>query len=104
MRHRKERQLLLFEITYRKSKPNRLPGINETQAAEIIAKEWRMLNGSLVPEDQASYWASQFFRCMRFEPIPIWMPPKPKKRPERPTAERLRRFIGLETDWVRATE
>ena len=99
MPRRRERQLLLFEITYRKSKPKRLPRINEDQAAEIIAKEWRMPDGTEISPGRAWEWGCLFFFCLTHERRP-GQPPMRKKRPERPTAERLLRFIRLETDWV----
>ena len=101
MRCRKERQLLLFETTYRKSKPKRLPRINEAQAAELIAKEWRTPDGAEISSPRAWEWGCLFIFHLTYERRP-GLPAMRRKRPERPTAERLRRFIGLETDWVRA--
>ena len=67
----------------------------------LILAEWQQPDGTPITGAQAEHWASVFLRYLEYEPQPLWMEPKRRKRSERPTAERLRRFVGLETDWER---
>jgi hypothetical protein len=52
-------------------------------------------------EEEARSWTWTFFLHPTYEPGS--RPPKPRTRPERPTAERLDEFTMLERDWVRRT-
>ena len=58
-------------------------------------------DGTLISEEEACSWAWTFFLYLAYEPGS--RPPRPRTRPERPTAERLDRFTQLERDWVRRT-
>jgi hypothetical protein len=87
----------------RDPRPRPLPRITEEEAAAIIVGRWRDADGSRIPAEKARHWAFLFFFHIRHEPTPDWLPPRLRKRPERPTAVRLEEFLGLETDWVRRT-
>lgn len=97
---RRERQRLLFPL--HDPKPRPLPKITEDEATELIGREWRKPDGQPIPEEQARHWAGVFLHHLRYEPTPMWMAPKLRRQPERPTAKRLREFLGIETDWLRA--
>jgi hypothetical protein len=97
------RQRLLFPLHDRKSRPTRLPRITEDQAAEMIIRNWHHEDGSPITEEQAWHWAWLFHHHLAYELTPAWITPRRRRRPERPTAERLQRFISLETDWIRRT-
>lgn len=100
MRHRsKERQRLLFPIHWPKQRP--LPKLDHDQIVALIRQEWRKPDSSIITDSEANHWTSSILHHLRFEPGPIWMPPKPRKRPERPTAERIRSFLSVETDWIK---
>ena len=87
----------------RDPRPRPLPRITEEEAAAIIVGRWRDADGSRIPAEKARHWAFLFFFHIRHEPAPDWLPPRPRRRPERPTAVRLEEFLGLETDWERCT-
>jgi hypothetical protein len=87
----------------REPRPRPLPRITEEEAAAIIVGRWQHADGSPIPAEKARHWAFLFFLHIRHEPTPDWLPPRPRRRPERPTAVRLEGFLGLETDWVRCT-
>lgn len=93
------RQKMLFPIHHPKPRP--APKLDHDEVAELIRREYRRPDGSPISEVDADHWAGVFLHHLRFEPGPMWMPPRPRKRPERPTAERLRGFLGVETDWIR---
>jgi hypothetical protein len=96
---RRERQGLLFAL--HEPRPRPLPKLNEVEAAELICREWRKPDGQPVGEEQARHWATVFLHHLRYEPAPLWAPPKLRKRPDRPTAKRLNEFLAIETDWLR---
>jgi hypothetical protein len=79
----------------------RVPRITEEEAAALIRRHWMKPDGTLISEEEARLWAWTFFLHLKYEPGS--MPPRPRTRPERPTAERLDRFTQLERDWVRRT-
>jgi hypothetical protein len=81
----------------------RVPRITHEEAVVLIRRNWMKPDGTLISEEEARVWASTFLFHLRYEVGPIWKPPKPRTRPERPTAERLDRFTQLERDWVRRT-
>jgi hypothetical protein len=87
--------------TERKRNPRPRPPPRITE--EVIVGRWQYTDGSPIPAERARHWAFLFFFHIRHEPTPDWLPPRPRKRPERPTAVRLEEFLGLETDWVRCT-
>jgi hypothetical protein len=88
---------------HRAPRPRPLPRITEEEAAAIILHRWQRADGSPIPEEQARHWALLFAFHLKYEPTPDWLPPRARRRPERPTAERLEEFLGLETDWIRRT-
>ena len=99
MRHRRERQRLLFPLHWPKPRP--LPKLGHDQIVDLIQGEFKKLDGSAIDESEANHWTSSILHHLRFEPGPIWMPPRPRKRPEMATAVRVRSFLAVETDWIR---
>ena len=87
----------------REPRPRPLPRITEEEAAAIIVGRWPHADGSPIPAEKARHWAFLCFFHIRHEPTPDWLPSRPRRRPERPTAVRLEEVLGLETDWVRCT-
>jgi hypothetical protein len=87
----------------RAPRPRPLPRITDEEAAAIILSRWPRAEGSRISEEQAKHWAFLFLFHLKYEPTPNWLPPRARTRPERPTAERLEEFLGLETDWIRRT-
>jgi hypothetical protein len=88
---------------HRPRRPRPLPKITEAEAAALICGRWRQADGTPIGEDRAARWTLLFFYHLRCEPTPDRLPPRPRTRPGRPTAERLEAFLALETDWVRIT-
>jgi hypothetical protein len=97
-RHR-ERQRFLFPI--HDPKPRPLPKVTEAEGAALIVRDWRQADGSPISADQAGHKVFLFLRHLKYEPGPLWMTPRLRKRPERPTARRLYGYLAVETDWVR---
>jgi hypothetical protein len=93
------RQRFLFPIHDPKPKP--LPKVTEAEGAALIVRDWRKADGSPIPADQAGHQVFLFLRHLKYQPAPLWMEPRPRKRPERPTARRLYEFVAVETDWIR---
>jgi hypothetical protein len=81
----------------------RVPRITYEEAGALIRRDWMKPDGTLISEEEAGAWASTFLFNLRHETGPLWRPPVPRTRPERPTAERLDRFTQLDCDWVRRT-
>jgi hypothetical protein len=79
----------------------RFPKITHEEAVALIRRNWMKPDETLLTEKEARSSAWTFFLHLAYEPGS--MPPKPRTRPERPTAERLDRFTQLERDWVRWT-
>jgi hypothetical protein len=79
----------------------RVPKITQEEAAALIRRDWMNADGTHLTEVEARSWAWTFFLHLTYEPGS--RPPKPRARPERPTAERLDRFTQLERDWIRRT-
>jgi hypothetical protein len=79
----------------------RVPKITQEEAAALICRDWMKPDGTLLTDEEARVWAWTFFIHLAYEPGS--RPPKPRRRPERPTAERLDRFTLLERDWIRRT-
>ena len=96
---KKGRQRYIFPIRFPKPKP--LPKLDHAEAATTIRLEWRRPDGTPITAADADHRASVFLHHLRFDPAPGWTPPKPRRRPERRTAERLRSFLTVETDRAR---
>ena len=65
----------------------------------LIRRDWMKPDGTLISEEEARSWAWTFFLHLKYEPGS--RPPRPRVRPESPTAERLDRFTQLERNGIR---
>src|SRR5205085_2428132 len=87
----------------RRHEPRPLPKINETETAAFILGRWQHADGTPIPGDQATQSAFLFHHHLKYQPVPAWLPPRPRTRPGRPTARRLEEFLAFEADRVRRT-
>jgi len=82
-----------------------VPRIDLAKAEAIVLAQFTLEDGGEIPPERASRVAWDFFRHCTHELAPAPHYSRPRRQPIKPTAERLRRWVMLESDfWPRSAD